>query len=256
MKSRSQEIGKYAEEFQKSEPFNHVVIDNFLDGRIADALASRFPGPNEVAWWMYDNPLERKYAFDRVNELDTPFVEVFEYFNSSDFIDQLKSLSGLGSLICDPVLRGGGLHMIGKGGKLDVHEDFNLHKDLRALRKLNLILYLNKDWQEDWGGHLEMWSSDMTRLHRSVLPVHNRAVIFRTDQNSNHGHPHPLDCPEGEFRKSLAVYYYEPVDSIENLEYKSTNYKKLPGEGNDLDELREKRRLGRLEDRIKSEGIS
>lgn len=242
-------LSEYSSEFQSSNPFNHIVIDNFLDAEIADLLASSFPGIDDVAWWMYDNPLEKKYAFDRVNSLGPSFVKVFEYFNSSDFVDQIQKLSGLQSLVADPSLRGGGLHMIGRGGKLDIHEDFNIHKDLKALRKLNLILYLNKEWKDEWGGHLEIWNSSMTKLHRSILPVHNRAVIFRTDQKSNHGHPHPLSCPEESFRKSIAVYYYEPASSIEGLEYKSTNYKKLPGEGSELDELREKRRLGRLEDR-------
>jgi len=240
-----------SDKFLRSEPFNHVVIDNFLDVETADLLANNFPGPDDVVWWMYDNPLEKKYAFDKVNSLDPSFVKVFEYFNSSNFVDQIQKLSGLQSLIADPSLRGGGLHMIGRGGKLDVHEDFNIHKDLKAFRKLNLILYLNKGWKDEWGGHLEIWNSSMTNLHRSVLPVHNRAVIFRTDQNSNHGHPHPLSCPEERFRQSIAVYYYEPVRSIENLEYKSTNYKKLPGEGSELDELRAKRRLGRIEDMMR-----
>ena len=243
------DLSRISEDFKASEPFNHVVVDNFLDNSIADLLCDHFPGPSDVSWWMYDNPLERKYAFDRVRELDSCFVEIFEYFNSPLFLDQLKSLSGLENLIADPALRGSGLHMIGPGGKLDVHEDFNIHKDLKAFRRLNLIVYLNKDWKEEWGGNLEIWDSDMTRLHRTVLPAHNRAVIFRTDQNSNHGHPQPLACPEGRFRQSIAVYYYEPVDSLDNIEYKSTNYKKLPGEGSDLDELRAKRRLGRLEDR-------
>jgi len=243
------DLSSSSEEFQGAEPFDHVVVDNFLQPEIADLLAKNFPGLGDVEWWMYDNPLERKYAFDKVQNLDEVFVRIFEYFNSSDFIDQLKKLSGLDSLIPDLTHRGGGLHMIGRGGKLDVHEDFNIHRDLKALRKLNLIVYLNEDWQESWGGHLEIWNPEMTQLHKSVLPVHNRAVIFRTDQSSNHGHPHPLSCPENKFRKSLAVYYYEPIESLESIDYKSTCYKKLPGEEDDLDELRAKRRLGRIEDK-------
>ena len=138
--------------------------------------------------------------------------------NSSYFLTFLERLTGVDGLIADAHLRGGGLHEIRRGGKLDVHADFNYHKRIKLYRRLNLLLYLNQGWDEDWGGHLELWSRDMTRCVQRIAPVFNRAVIFDTSSHSYHGHPEPLECPETTSRKSMALYYYTvdcPDDSDE-----------------------------------------
>lgn len=239
----------WIEDFRNKEPFDHVVIDNFLDKNFAKKLKNNFPSPSQQKWWLYDNPLEKKLAFNDLSKLDSIFTEFFIELNSSHFINWLSEISGL-KLNADESLRGGGLHLIKRGGKLDVHEDFNIHKDLGMLRSLNLILYLNEGWKESWGGHLELWNADMTKLCKKISPIFNRAVIFRTDTNSNHGHPHPLACPEDRFRISLACYYYRKVENIESIEYKSTHYKKLPDSQDDFDILRDIRKKGRLMDGI------
>lgn len=237
-------------EFLNSFPFNHVVIDDFLEKDFAELLADRFPGKNDVVWWAYDNPLEKKLAYDNIENLDPAFREFFSFCNSNEFIQSLRDLTEISDLMPDPMLRGGGLHLIERGGKLDIHEDFNIHKALNAYRRLNLIFYLNKDWNASWGGNLELWNRDMTICEKSIEPSYNRAVIFRTDQNSNHGHPSPLMCPEDRSRISLAVYYYEPIKSSQIPDFRSTIYKKLPNESNQFDELREKRSQGRIEDKV------
>lgn len=239
----------WSKEFQKKEPFDHVILDNFLEESFAKELKNNFPDPLAQKWWSYDNPLEKKLAFNDLTKLDIAFTKFFKEINSDHFVNWLSDLSGL-KLHADDALLGGGLHLIKRDGKLDVHEDFNIHRDLRMLRSINLILYLNDDWKESWGGHLELWDKDMTKLCKKITPSFNRAVIFRTDTNSNHGHPHPLSCPEDRFRISLASYYYRTIDNIDSIEYKSTHYKKLPGENDDHDSLREIRRRGRIKDEI------
>jgi len=253
MKVLNKNLIEYKETFSSAAPFNHVVIDDFLDLDFARSLSRKFPSKSEVPWWVYDNPLEMKLAFDRLEELDPVYREFFEFANSEEFLKQLREMSGIQNLIADPQLRGGGLHMILPGGKLDIHEDFNVHKSINAFRRVNLIFYLNEEWKPEWGGNLELWNNDMTSCEKSVEPVHNRAVIFRTDQSSNHGHPRPLQCPDGRSRISLAVYYYEPIPAGQEVEYRSTVYKRLPGESEEYDGLRERRKLGRIEDKtIKS----
>lgn len=236
--------------FRGAEPFDHVVIENFMNEEFAKKIAENFPKVEEKKWWMYDNPLEKKLAFNDVASLHPSFTSFFNHVNSNVFMQWLEVLTGLKNLKPDPLLNGGGLHCIRRGGKLDVHEDFNIHKGLNMLRKVNLIVYLNEDWQEEWGGHLEIWDREMTKLHRKVSPVFNTAIIFRTDMESNHGHPHPLNCPENRTRNSLATYYYIQDSNIDKIPYKSTIYKKLPNVEDGLDELREIRSKGRLNDMV------
>ena len=124
------------------------------------------------------------------------------------FVDFLERLTGIDALIPDPHYFGGGLHQIRPGGFLKVHADFNRHSRLDLERRLNAILYLNKDWQEEYGGHLQIWDNDMTRCEKKVLPVFNRLLVFATLDTANHGHPDPLTCPPDRARRSMALYYY------------------------------------------------
>lgn len=228
--------------------FHNIVIDNFLNEKFANQLEENFPNHHDQSWWMYDNPLEKKLAFNDLSKLHKSFERYFQVVNSKSFIRSLQKLTGIDKLFPDSYMRGSGLHLIKSGGKLDIHEDFNIHPEMKKLRCVNLILYLNKNWNEDWGGHLEMWDKNMTYIFNKVSPVFNRAVIFRTDMNSNHGHPIPLNTPENKNRISLASYYYTDVENIDSLEFRSTSYKKLPHIDDGLDELRNQRRRGRLQD--------
>lgn len=239
------------EMFKKAQPFPHVVVDGLLNSEALSELLSKYPTIEDRSWWHYDNPLERKHAFNDLSQLDVAFREFFDEANSPELVAQLANLADLPGLVADHTLRGGGLHQIAPGGKLDVHEDFNIHLDMKAKRRLNMIVYLNKHpWPEQFGGHLQLWDADMTRCEKKILPIFNRVVIFRTDMKSNHGHPDPLTCPEGMTRKSLATYYYTPM-SDEEVEYTSTQFKKRPTDVDDpsLDELRAKRNKGRVADK-------
>jgi Rps23 Pro-64 3,4-dihydroxylase Tpa1-like proline 4-hydroxylase len=242
---------QYAKIFATSTPFNHIVIDDLFTQEFLHELLENFPSSTEKVWWLYDNPLEKKLAFNEIEKLPVIFHNFFEFMKSKDFINFLEEISGIYGIIADPKLNGGGLHQILRGGKLDIHEDFNIHKELNAFRKLNVILYLNADWKESYGGDLEMWDAKMSQCVKKISPLFGRMVIFRTDQTSNHGHPEPLNCPEDKSRKSLATYYYVPVANEQKVEYRSTNYKKIPGiiEAPEIDELRKLRLIGRIENR-------
>jgi Rps23 Pro-64 3,4-dihydroxylase Tpa1-like proline 4-hydroxylase len=130
------------------------------------------------------------------------------HLNSITFLDFLSKATGIENLISDPCFEGGGLHQIPRGGKLGVHADFNKHRRFGLDRRLNAILYLNKDWHEEYGGHLELWNRDVTRCEAKILPLFNRLAVFGTTDFTFHGHPDPLQCPEGMTRKSLALYYF------------------------------------------------
>lgn len=124
------------------------------------------------------------------------------------FLEYLENLTGYNGLIPDPHFRGGAFHSILRGGKLDVHADFNVDKRRMLRRCLNVLIYFNKDWDDSYNGHLELWDREMTACRQKIAPIFNRAVIFNTDSTSYHGHPDELLCPEDRTRKSIALYYY------------------------------------------------
>ena len=149
---------------------------------------------------------------------------------SSDLLQELTGIEE--AIIPDPHFEGGGLHQITPGGYLKVHVDFNRHSRLNLDRRINLLIYLNKDWQEEYGGNLELWDRNVSTCHRKILPIFNRCVIFNTNDFSYHGHPDPLTCPEGRTRKSLALYYYSngrPASDLSGRAH-STVFRARPGE--------------------------
>ncbi|PLW90024.1 MAG: hypothetical protein C0154_08745 [Mucilaginibacter sp.] len=134
---------------------------------------------------------------------------VSHYLNSQPFLEFLQELTGIKEvLISDPYFDGGGYHEIKPGGFLKVHADFNKNNYTQLDRRINVLVYLNKDWQESYGGHFELWNEDMTKASKKILPLFNRMAIFSTTSTSYHGHPDPLTCPADRSRKSFALYYY------------------------------------------------
>ena len=133
---------------------------------------------------------------------------VIHELNGQRFIKFLEEVTGITGLIADPYLQGGGLHQIRRGGFLKVHTDFDKHDLLHLDRRLNVLVYLNDDWEESYGGHLQLWDTEMTTCAASVLPILGRCVIFLTNDFSLHGHPDPLTCPVDRSRRSIAMYYY------------------------------------------------
>lgn len=216
--------------YKNGKPFPHIVVENFADDRKLHNVLQDFPSPSELKWWSYDNTFEKKLAFDKVHELPLSIKQILCEMNSAPFLVFLEKLTGIPKLISDPYYRGGGLHQIPYGGKLDIHADFNWNKQLDIHRRINVILYLNKDWPPSYGGNLELWDKDMTACQGSLPPLFNQMVCFNTTSWSYHGHPHPLTCPPDRTRKSLALYYYTSERPEEELTGPhSTLYQKLPG---------------------------
>jgi Rps23 Pro-64 3,4-dihydroxylase Tpa1-like proline 4-hydroxylase len=195
--------------YASAHPFPHVVIDDFLPPEHLEAVVDELEGTGEIDHTQqFDNAEERKLATDDESRLPPASRHLLTQFNSAVFIEFLESLTGIDGLIPDPHFTGGGFHEIKRGGFLKVHADFNRHRRLRLDRRINLLVYLNRDWKEEYGGHLELWSTDMKQAEQRILPVFNRCVIFNTTDVSYHGHPEPLTCPDGVSRRSLALYYY------------------------------------------------
>lgn len=191
-----------------AKPFPHVVFDDFLSPDILDAVLAEFPKPNQIRWQEFDNAREIKLASAKEANFGPVTRLLFYHLNSITFLEFLSGVTGIPDLIPDPSFDGGGLHQILPGGKLGIHADFNRHPKYDLDRRLNVILYLNKEWREEYGGHLELWDRTMTQCEAKVLPIFNRMMIFGTTDFTYHGHPDPLRCLEGMTRKSLALYYF------------------------------------------------
>jgi Rps23 Pro-64 3,4-dihydroxylase Tpa1-like proline 4-hydroxylase len=205
--------------YTNAKPFPHIVIDHFMDP--LDALFCKHE-MEKYTQWGYDNTEYSKEA--QKNKFFTPWREenlkdiekdmpltwkYLKYYNSRAFIKQLEDLTGIKNLIPDNSFAGGGVHRIDSGGKLSVHTDYAKHPNEESLyRRINLLIYLNEDWNEEWGGSLQLWKNDMSECVQEIQPTMNRAVIFNTTSKSLHGHPHPLNTPENISRYSIALYYF------------------------------------------------
>ena len=199
---------RYRDAYTSARPFPHVVMDDFLSPEVLDEVIAEFPSPDAVQWWKFDSPNERKLASFDDSVMGPVTRHLLAELNSSAFVDFLEELTGIKGLVPDPHFHGGGLHQSLSGGYLGVHADFNRHPITGLERRLNLLLYLNRDWEDSYGGALELWDAEMRQCEARVEPVFNRCLIFSTSSISFHGHPHPMTLPDGRTRKSLALYYY------------------------------------------------
>ena len=230
------------ERFTNANPFPFIIIDDFFSKEFLNEVLNQFPNLTEQKKTTnYDNKNEVKFANNQYKNFPNNIKKLFDFLNSDFFLNFLQRITNIQEkLIPDLELNGGGLHEIKKGGLLKIHSDFNKHPSLDLDRRLNVLIYLNKDWKEEYGGHLEFWDKEMTSCREKVLPIFNKMVIFSTTDNSNHGHPDPLNCPNNMSRKSIATYYYtkgRPVNEIDKMFSKNTTYfKDRLGQNNETDQ--------------------
>ena len=225
--------------YLNSNPFPNIVIDNFIEDSVAKKC---FTELKNYSCWGSDSPENSYTAPHQVNKFYTPWCDgniqdiknytptvwnTLQYFNSKPFLNFLEDLTGIEGLIADSSFTGGGAHKIQSGGKLSLHVDYNLNQ-LNQFRVLNLLLYLNPEWEEEWEGALELWDSKNKKCAHKILPLFNRAAIFTLSDHSIHGHPIPLKCPEHIERYSLALYYFIEKPNQEFYERRAVVWTELP----------------------------
>lgn len=258
------------QQFAGAEGFPHIAIENFLDPEFLGAALDVFPSPENMMY-HYDSVFEKdKYTSDLANmvaegEVPDAVMRVMQFMSSPPALGFFEAMSGIEGLIPDPYFHGAGMHQTMPGGYLDVHIDFNRASRLKLYRRLNVIIYLSRDWEEEWGGHLELWTGHERGdgLHElddqvaRIAPVFNTIGVFATSERSYHGQPHPLTCPPGQTRKSLALYYYtvDRNDDCAGTPLHRTTYVSLPGAAPDpgLDKLRHARNKMFYRDFVKYE---
>jgi len=230
------QLGKsLSKQYRTAHPFPHIVLDDFLEAGVLNRVLADFPSDKDRDY--FDRDQERfKFQYPPQGLQSGIIRNLFSELNSEAFLGFLEELTGIKGLIADPYFVGGGLHETKRGGHLGVHADFNVHEELKLERRLNLLVYLNEDWDEEYGGQLELWDKDMKECAVRVEPIFGRAVIFNTTLDSFHGHPEPLNCPPNRTRRSIATYYYSaPETGVAALPRRTTNFQPRPGSADKSD---------------------
>lgn len=193
-----------------AEPFPYFCLDNFLNADFANQVHDAFPSFQEarkIGFEFSGVNEQKKIQITDAGQFPPAIARLNQLLASAEFLALMSELMDIPNLIADPELKGGGIHETNAGGRLDVHVDFNYHTEKDYHRRLNILIYFNKDWKEEYGGYLDLWDKDVKQCCAEFAPVFNRMCCFATSEISFHGVT-PLNCPPDRVRKSFAVYYY------------------------------------------------
>jgi Rps23 Pro-64 3,4-dihydroxylase Tpa1-like proline 4-hydroxylase len=223
LNSRWQATIDLAQQYHQAQPFPYVVMDDFLDSKILEVVRSElqahqdwytdkteYSSQGQRNKWFTPSPdsYELTQSLAALQQQSPVTMSVLRWLKSPEFLIWLEAVTNISDIQIDDDWLGGGVHRVGAGGVLDVHADFNIHWKNNLHRRLNLLIYLNPGWQREWGGALELWDTKLTRCCHRILPIFNRAVLFRITDDAFHGHPDPVRHPQDQDRLSLAMYYY------------------------------------------------
>lgn len=205
------ELAQVTSIYNNQIPFPYIIVDDFWDSvdDIKKAHEEIYQVP--IDDFLYNDQHEHQWykrGLNKIDKMPSTIRKIIETLNSQETLDYFSRLTGIYGLKSDPTLWGGGVHITSPGGKLGVHSDFNYHPDTGFHRRLNILLYLNAEWKDEWGGSLDLWDQKMTKCYQTIHPRFNRMAMFNTTSESFHGHPDPLASPESVERISIALYYY------------------------------------------------
>lgn len=221
-------IEKYSDKYHSSVPFPYFVIDNFLNAESANSILDNFELNKN---WINYNFINSKktWGLSDKNCMNENCKEVFEELQSKEFVNLLSKITGIKDIFLDKSLDSGGLTQSFTGGKLSMHTDFIAHATQQRWRRvLNILIYFNKNWLEEYNGQLEFWDENLKQKVDSISPIFNRCLIFKTHKKSYHGYPETIKCPHDMSRKSLSAWYF--VEEEKELEQYPTKYKPRPSD--------------------------
>lgn len=212
-KSLFDNLPAYRRLFLKAKPFRHVVIENFFEEDKIERMLQDFPSADKAVAFVEMGRLIGKNVVEDVSGISPFYKELYAYIRSEPFLDAVSQITGIPGLLPDETMFGGGTHENINGSELTPHIDFNYDPRGKLHRRLNLLLYLNKEWDESWGGSIELHSDphhpDNNEI-KYIVPIFNRCVIFETSEYSWHGFPQ-IRLPENKqnlSRKSFSIFLY------------------------------------------------
>jgi hypothetical protein len=226
---------RFKEIYQNNDPYPNIHFEEFFNREMLDEVLNEFEDLDKGDAFKYNNPNEVKLASKGEARFGPKTKAFMHFLNSEPFLQFLQELTGIEEVLMpDPYFEGGGYHQSKAGGFLKIHADFNKHSRTGLDRRLNVLVYMNKDWEDAWGGHFEMWDKDMTHCVKKVKPEFGTMAMFSTTDFSYHGLPNPILCPPDRSRKSIALYYYSngrPAHEInQGLEDHTTIFKARKGD--------------------------
>lgn len=218
--------------YAQAEPFPHAVVTSAWDEQLLRECKAEISSFGEWDGEKRFYGARKKHYCGDIDRLPPSVRRVISRASQPRFLRWLEELTGEASLLPDPYLEGGGIHHVAPGGFLKVHADFNWNARLNLYRRLTVLIYLNDNWDESWGGALELWTNDMAHCFKHIYPHNNTMVVFTTDDRSFHGQPHPATSPDGIHRDSIAVYYYSPLKPGRNFTVPrvTTDYRPIEGD--------------------------
>ena len=197
--------------YNTAHPYPHVVIDNLFETALLNRVVAEFPKAKDRDWLVWDTQHELKTTSKGIDGLSI-FTQLFcLWLNSRDVIGAIESIVGVDNLVGDPLFHGAGLHEMYRGGWLEMHADYTRHFTLPLMRRFNILVYLNQDWDAAWGGELVLQNPKNQGNKASYAPLFNRTIIFPTTSQTFHGVPNALLCPPDRSRKLLSIYYWRPI---------------------------------------------
>ena len=218
-----QDRAKYHDEID----IPYIVFDEFLDKDLAQQVSSDFPPIGDSRWDFNYHFNERKLGYNIEHALPPSVDSLVKALSSKAFVDYLEKLTKIDGLIPD-YSHSKAMHYAPSGGFINLHMDPNVHPDDRHLkRQVNLLLYLNENWEKSFGGELQIWNKPVTKCYAKALPILNRCLIFNT-MKVMHGFPDPITCPEKDGRKAIVMYYFTREDK--EIRQKVTGYKARPSD--------------------------
>lgn len=221
------------QKIRNAQPYPHFYIDNFLEQNFANEIYNSFPSfqdAQKIGKEFKTVNEQKKIQITDASKFPPAIAKLNQLLASPDFVGMISDLMGIPNLLADPDLDGGGIHETNSGGHLDVHIDFNFLKEKQWHRRLNILIYFNKDWKEEYGGYFDIWDKDVKKCYGAFAPLFNRVFVFETSNISFHG-VRPLACPPDIMRKSFAAYYYtKEAPAHWDGKYHSTIFKPRPDE--------------------------
>lgn len=217
----------FGQEYQSKTPYHYGCIDDFLPPEILERVREELKSlpESETSFDRAQERLKTSYVPERL----PPYTRMlFTALNSKAFLGFLEEMTGIPGLIPDPYFMGAGIHKVSNGGHLDIHADFNHHGKMNLERRLNVLIYLNPEWKEEWGGSFEIWDKKMENKVASFVPTFNRMCMFSTGSDTFHGNPETVNNPNGDPRLSIALYYYTATWDESRLSH-TTLFKPRPG---------------------------
>jgi hypothetical protein len=194
--------------YSTARPFPHILIDGMFDAATLEQLVNEMPSLGNDGWLRHNDDRQNLFVLRSAIELREAGLCLVSILHSASFLYFLSAMTGIPELLPDPYLQGGGYHFMPPGAFFDVHVDRNTAYETGLVRRLGLIIYLNQDWRQEFGGQLELWDASGKECKVVVEPAFNRTIIFEIGDQNYHGVPNPVACPGTNSRKAFIAYYH------------------------------------------------